>query len=583
MYAPRPCLPSPYSAYSCSSDEETSFTLAALTISVVPVTPPPGWTVCQHPEGAPYFFHEAKRVFTDANLFDAATLKFINESVNNIHDFLRVHSVQLAADGDLVLDEYVFSDGSRGAQYYFVNHHDRCVFWMDNVDSDIFAVTRQLRGMTAASHIRHELEAQYWYHCELYPRSFEVTREIIDELRDIVFHALGDVITSSSSTVSWKRDDLDDVIKLVDGFSEIVGKTAAATGWLVVRTRVYNYHSTPGARLDVDHSVYGTVRKRTLLIQTLSPLLFYAPDFHLAGLQAMFTDRLIRKRGWSQFIARLNNEWQEFTLYGTVVLNANVAFLSIQSVDQGGLPTNNRSPAQISSYLSILTSIGSIIIGLLLAKQNRDRDRETVPGAQAKFIFKRNHPKRGLETLAIMYALPYAMLIWSMVSFLAAFLFMCFQDTTLTTRSLVGVLWAAVAALILWCVFMAWESSDWDWARALLCWPLSMNWRLRPASALFSNGDAEGAQDEAGSAVSQHGSTPARPRRRLRWAWPSVFIPLRTGPYDSDGAQDEAGSAVSQHGSTPARPRRRLRWAWPSVFIPLRTWPYDSETTVTNV
>ncbi|KAJ7185537.1 hypothetical protein C8R46DRAFT_1060915 [Mycena filopes] len=507
----------------------------------MPVTPPPGWTACQHPEGAPYFFHEAKRVFTDANLFDPATLKFINESVNNIHDFLRVHNVQLAADGDLVLDEYIFNDGSRGAQYYFVNHHDRCVFWMDNVGSDIFAISRELRGMTAASHIRHELEAQYWYHCELYPRSFEVTREIINELRDIVLHALGDVITSATSTVDWKVDDLNNMIKLVDGFSENVGKNAAGTGCLVgrlmvsfVRARVYNYHSTPGARLDVDHSVYGTVRKRTLLIQTLSPLLFYAPDFHLVGLQTMFTDRLIRKRGWSQFITRLNNEWQEFTLYGTVVLNANVAFLSIQSVDQGGVPTNNRSPAQISSYLSILTSIGSIIIGLLLAKQNRNRDRETAPDA-AMFIFNRTHPTLGLETLAIMYALPYAMLIWSMVSFLAAFSFMCFEDSTLTTRSLVGVLWAIVAALILWCVFTAWESSDWDWARALFCWPSSIKECLWPASASSSSdGDAEGVQDEAKSAVSQHESTPARPRRRLRWAWPSVSISLRKGSYDSE-------------------------------------------------
>jgi hypothetical protein len=86
----------------------------------------------------------------------------------------------------------------------------------------------------------------------------------------------------------------------------------------------------------------------------------------------------------------------------TVVLNANVAFLAIQSVDNNGAQNLNRSPAQISSYLSTLTSIGSIIIGLLLVKQNR-----------AKFISRRKHESLGLETLAILYSLPYAMLIWS--------------------------------------------------------------------------------------------------------------------------------------------------------------------------
>ncbi|KAJ7485412.1 hypothetical protein FB451DRAFT_56285 [Mycena latifolia] len=54
-----------------------------------------------------------------------------------------------------------------------------------------------------------------------------------------------------------------------------------------------------------------------------------------------------------------------------------------------------------------------------------------------------------------------------MVSFLAAFTFMCFENASLVTRTLVGVLWAAVAALILWCIFSTWESGTWDWLRCL--------------------------------------------------------------------------------------------------------------------
>jgi len=55
---------------------------------------------------------------------------------------------------------------------------------------------------------------------------------------------------------------------------------------------------------------------------------------------------------------------------GTVLLNANVAFL--------GIPTNNltantriRSAAQLASYVSIMTSVASIILGLMLLRQNR--------------------------------------------------------------------------------------------------------------------------------------------------------------------------------------------------------------------
>ena len=52
-----------------------------------------------------------------------------------------------------------------------------------------------------------------------------------------------------------------------------------------------------------------------------------------------------------------------------MLLSTNVGFLAIQSVDS----SDNRysSGAQISSYLSIVTTVGSILLGLrLLLRQN---------------------------------------------------------------------------------------------------------------------------------------------------------------------------------------------------------------------
>ena len=60
----------------------------------------------------------------------------------------------------------------------------------------------------------------------------------------------------------------------------------------------------------------------------------------------------------------------------TVLLNANVAFLGIQSVDSA-----HGSPAQISSYCSTITSIGSIILGLLLLQQDQTKNREDAVSA----------------------------------------------------------------------------------------------------------------------------------------------------------------------------------------------------------
>jgi hypothetical protein len=65
----------------------------------------------------------------------------------------------------------------------------------------------------------------------------------------------------------------------------------------------------------------------------------------------------------------------------TVLLNANVAFLSIQSVDNNGIMVADRSAAQITSYISIVTSVGSVIISLLLVRQNRSKNRQSVEEA----------------------------------------------------------------------------------------------------------------------------------------------------------------------------------------------------------
>ena len=58
-----------------------------------------------------------------------------------------------------------------------------------------------------------------------------------------------------------------------------------------------------------------------------------------------------------------------FNVQATVLLNANVAFLAIQSVDSSGA-VGPRSNAQRASYFSIANSIGAIVLGLLLIREH---------------------------------------------------------------------------------------------------------------------------------------------------------------------------------------------------------------------
>ena len=165
-------------------------------------------------------------------------------------------------------------------------------------------------------------------------------------------------------------------------------------------TRFLNFHGEASARLERNFSVYGDqLYCRTLLIKTLSLVLFSAPDFHLKTLQNMWVDGIMHGSVWVECMKKMSEEWQEFVFFvssslhactmiksnprqATVMLNANVAFLAIQSVDVNDANRNPyRSPAQISSYLSVIANIGSIILGLLLMRQNRTKTKETADEA----------------------------------------------------------------------------------------------------------------------------------------------------------------------------------------------------------
>jgi len=208
-----------------------------------------------------------------------------------------------------------------------------------------------------------------------------------------------------------------------------------------------------GARLDRDQSVHGSiVNPRTLLVTILSPLMFWAPDVHLQALEKIWVDRLVHYGPWSKFTNKLNTEWQEITIIVIVLLNANMGFLSISRPDPGSNMVKNRSVAEIASYLSTVTSLGCLIVSLLLVRQAKRH--ETAQDA-ANFLASMTHATRGLETLAILYALPYALLMWSTLSFLIAIMYTCFSSN-LATRFLAGAVLVAVGLLVVWCVRAGW-------------------------------------------------------------------------------------------------------------------------------
>jgi len=109
-------------------------------------------------------------------------------------------------------------------------------------------------------------------------------------------------------------------------------------------------------------------------------------------------------------------------------------------------------------------------LALLISRQNRSK--EVILEEAASLMKKMWHDSRGLEALAIFYALPYALLMWSALTFFGAFAFTCFRYSSPATRFPVGSVLLAVLVLIGWCVGTAWMKEHNTGRRVLSAWVL---------------------------------------------------------------------------------------------------------------
>ncbi|KAF8066991.1 hypothetical protein FPV67DRAFT_1450101 [Lyophyllum atratum] len=429
---------------------------------------PRGWEQVTHPEGQPYFYHREKRIVTENWIWDPREMAVLDDFIEQIEDFARSRNLYQPPDTHIVL-ECTEEDDQWWCGYYYACASTRSLFWLEKYEITKFL--DEIRGDIHPTHIKLYLEYEYCgsrTHWDLFPNVNKATDEIFDLIANTIADARTDVQTSKQTTVNHSTDDLKEMADIVE--------------WrfmaMFLRDQFLNFHGQYGARLYRSQSIYSHKRhSRTWFIKALSPILFAAPNVHLSAVE---------------------------DLWASILLNANVAFLAIPSND----PSNNtstvlpaRSAAQIASYLSVVTSFASMMIGLLLVRQHKTKERASIVEFH-QYLRNREHPVRGFEELASIYSLPYALLTWAMGSFLVAFMLMCFQISTTLTRSIVGLVIGLVCALIIWCVWMAWEETEFrlrhwfkttirqndtdsehhavlGWSRRLRSWPENMLARAR--------------------------------------------------------------------------------------------------------
>ncbi|PBL04141.1 hypothetical protein ARMGADRAFT_1070616 [Armillaria gallica] len=418
--------------------------IAPLTTSFSLHGIPSGWSVDVHPQGLRYYVHEMMfhgsantsstlsvsllRVFTDADIVVSEEWRVLSGFLDNIVSYMYTKGISLPPKVDLSL-------GLKLSQ----------------------------EGITAA--------------CRLFPACQEMTSNTIEEVKDFLLYCITETTeTTSTARYGFALPELQQYLTIVTGIRSshgsysCPGSTIYTVAWIMERRsriRYMLFYGEPG----VDRGSDMVKRSHTPLIALLSPLLFFAPDVHCTALQAVWHNG-VPKTEWSAFIQKLSAEWRELIINATVLLNANIAFLAIQSIDNFSVD-KGRSPAQIASYISTIVSVGSISLGLLLLQRYRHKSR-VYTTLQWEFlgIWEGGLGERhGLETLAIMYSLPWALLMWAMIFFLTAFCLMCFTASSLSVRMIVGSALLVIGILVFWYLTISRERYEQQWymqAHALL-------------------------------------------------------------------------------------------------------------------
>ncbi|KAH9066341.1 hypothetical protein EDB87DRAFT_709584 [Lactarius vividus] len=446
---------------------------------------PKGWEPATHPGGALYFYNADRRIFTDVYMYDPNLSAEIHRFAAYLGEPRRppLSFKFPTIDYDLVLDIVKMEDDEVIGAYYYVDHVTKTLFWQKSYDVRNSLLREVHGGRRNPGHVKLRLESLYWVHWSLYPTGPKLRKFPEDAQNELLGALLSSGIDSLTSKVSTSPytvaeiESMRDFIKEAEGLGpenpHVITSVARLLSFYA-HWRFVHFHGQKVSRQDCYKSIYeGSHRKRTILVRILSPVLFFFPDVHLLELEKVWTDKIVVEALWKEFMQKLVSEWTEFVLYSTVMLAANVAFLAIPGViiappyptppgPNDPLSPNTwikPSPAQIASSISLVFSVGSIITGLLLIRRNRTMMTKD-PQSAWHYLHGMKKPWFGLEPLAIVFSITYALLMWSAWGFFVALLIFSFQDTSMRIWIPVGTAAGIITALIVWCIGNTWYTEE---------------------------------------------------------------------------------------------------------------------------
>lgn len=427
------------------------------------------WDCQIHPHGTLYFSSEQVTwrdpemettmvqitVFTDADVRKQSNSDVIASCVRTLLDQAQIAGHLEDTLTELTVDLSTNTNGELECRYYFVAPDQRVLFW--ETDFEAMNLFGEVKGVTNG-HMKYAMEAEYWMHRELYPNDCKITPELHCELQAMILHAYTDTIFSEVSLAPFDTDELQRALSIVDYLNGIVNKPDSITNdqyiWayarlmrMFTRARFSNFYGEIGARLGTDHSVYAedNYLDRRPIVKLFNLILFGSPSSHVRKIDSVWVDQSVNRPRWKMFMNGLTNEWSGLAIYSTVMLAVDISFLAVPAIGQ-------RPSAQIALYISSLWSVASLVVSALLAQSGGHQD--SINRATA-FMTRMTRSLHGKENLAIIFSLPYALVIWGMVFFFLALSLVIFLSANVTTWCTVGPAWLLVIGFIGWPVWAA--------------------------------------------------------------------------------------------------------------------------------
>ncbi|KAN0094473.1 hypothetical protein V8E55_002760 [Tylopilus felleus] len=331
-------------------------------------------------------------------------------------------------------------DETQSCHYYFVDHTHRLLFWVDKVSVKILNIPS--RRNSGYNHIKYMVESYYWSHCEYYPHTCPLPREVFEDLRGTLNYAKIDMITTDSSSSPFGQDELAAMLGLLDSLKDEKWISDPYSIWAIARlmaqfteNQFLNFCGQTCARLNADTSLFGKQDwNRRPLFQAINWFLLGSPNEHAIRLQRVWVDGIIIQPRWKDFVNRLTAELARYTIFSTVMLAVNFSLLSVPGVVNPNLPAG---PIQIIVYCSVVSTVASIAFSFALLNVYNN-PRLLIARNVLEAMGTLSQTKTGMAGLAITHSLPIASLIWSIALFSVALAVQIFgrrESATVATLS----------------------------------------------------------------------------------------------------------------------------------------------------